>query len=145
MVGMTVYIQGFVIGLSVRLVTFIYKVKRNVEEVYFLMVDLARKIFNRNTIKVSYFCMENVTGKCNCRKANECPLGTHCLESSLVYQAEVTTRDNGEIKHYVEMTANYFKERYRNHKKSFTNATYKNEKELGREMRVENMLRKQIP
>jgi hypothetical protein len=43
------------------------------------------------------------------------------------------------------MTANSFKERNRNHKKSFTNATYKNEKELGHEMRVENMLRKQIP
>jgi hypothetical protein len=45
------------------------------------------------------------------------PLGKHCLESSLVYQAEVTTRDNGEIKHYIGMTANSFKERYRNHKK----------------------------
>jgi hypothetical protein len=55
--------------------------------------------------------------KCNCKKANECPLGKHCLESSLVYQAEVRTRDNGEIKHYVGMTANYFIERYRNHKK----------------------------
>jgi hypothetical protein len=30
------------------------------------------------------------------------------------------------------MTANYFKERYRNHKKSFTNATYKNETELSK-------------
>ena len=33
-----------------------------------------------------------------------------------VYQAEVTTRDNGDIKHYVGMTANYFKERCRNYK-----------------------------
>jgi hypothetical protein len=70
--------------------------------------------------------------KCNCRKANECPLGKHCLKNSLVYQAEVTTRDNGEIKHYVGMTANSFKERYRNHQKSFTNATYKNETELSK-------------
>jgi hypothetical protein len=37
--------------------------------------------------------------KCNCRNANECPLGKRCLESSLVYQAEVITRDNWEIKH----------------------------------------------
>jgi hypothetical protein len=41
---MAVYIQGFVIGFSVRLVTFISKVKRNVEEVYFLIVDLARNL-----------------------------------------------------------------------------------------------------
>ena len=70
--------------------------------------------------------------KCNCRNANECPLGKRCLESSLVYQAEVITRDNGEIKHYIGMTANSFKERYRNHKKSFTNATYMNEAELSK-------------
>ena len=38
------YIQGFVIGFSVRLVAFISKVKRNVEEVYFLIVDLARNL-----------------------------------------------------------------------------------------------------
>ena len=70
--------------------------------------------------------------KCNCRNANECPLGKRCLESSLVYQAEVITRDNGEIKHYIGMTANSFKERSGNHKKSFTNATYMNETELSK-------------
>ena len=70
--------------------------------------------------------------KCNCRNANECPLGKRCLESSLVYEAEVITRDNGEIKHYIGMTANSFKERYRNHKKSYTNATYMNETELSK-------------
>jgi hypothetical protein len=41
---MAVYIQRFVIGFSVRLVTFTLKVKRNVEEVYFLIADLARNI-----------------------------------------------------------------------------------------------------
>jgi hypothetical protein len=70
--------------------------------------------------------------KCNCRNANECPLGKRCLESSLVYQAEVITRDNGEIKRYIEITANSFKERYRNPKKSFMNATYTNETELSK-------------
>jgi hypothetical protein len=37
-----------------------------------------------------------------------------CLESSRVYQA--VTGENGEIKHYVRMTVNSFKEHYRNHK-----------------------------
>jgi hypothetical protein len=42
---MAVYIQGFVIGFSVRfMVTFIFKVKRNVEKVYFLIADLARNL-----------------------------------------------------------------------------------------------------
>jgi 6-pyruvoyl-tetrahydropterin synthase len=113
-------------------------VKTNVAKTFLQLIDKhfpkkskLHKIFNRNTIKVSYSCMENVksavsrhnhrilskttkatntsdtTGrtvpdkKCNCRNANECPHGKRCLESCLVYQAEVITRDNGEIKHYI--------------------------------------------
>jgi hypothetical protein len=36
------------------------------------------------------------------------------------------------IKPYAGMTANSFQERYRNHKKFFTNATYMNETELSK-------------
>ena len=73
-----------------------------------------RKIFNRNTIKISYSCMNNTkqvidnhnkrilhsshssytkdnkdgtgTNKtCNCRQKNNCPLNGNCLQSSVVY------------------------------------------------------------
>ena len=113
------------------------------------------KIFNRNTIKVSYSCMHNVRSviskhnkrvlseanstqkstkekQCNCRNANECPLDQVCLTKDLVYQAEVTTKDNNERKTYIGMTATTFKERYRNHKKSFDDIKYKNETELSK-------------
>ena len=116
------------------------------------------KIFNRNTIKVSYSCMNNVKSVisrhnkrvlrqtksdestndnnieklCNCRNVNECPLNNMCLTKDLVYQAEVKTKDNNDIKTYIGMTATTFKERYRNHKKSFNDIKYENETELSK-------------
>ena len=81
------------------------------------------KIFNRNTIKISYSCMNNTkqvidnhnkrilylshssytkgnkdgtrTNKtCNCQQKNNCPLNGNCLQSSVVYQATVTRNNN---------------------------------------------------
>ena len=76
-----------------------------------------RKIFNRNTLKLSYGCMPNVKQlidghnkailnnngiaeprqdeekKCNCKK-KECPL--ECLVNEVVYQATVKTKDTKE-------------------------------------------------
>ena len=39
--------------------------------------------------------------------------------SNVIYKADITTNDNNETKQYIGMTANNFKERYRNLKKSF--------------------------
>ena len=85
-----------------------------------------RKIFNRNTIKISYSCMNNTkqvidnhkkgilhssyssytkenknskTKKtCNCREKNNFPLNGNCLQSSVAYQATVTRNDNNTSK-----------------------------------------------
>ena len=59
-------------------------------------------------------------------------MNRNCLSSSIVYKAEVTTRDNGEVKEYIGMTANSFKERYNNHKKSFNISKYEKETELSK-------------
>ena len=96
------------------------------------------KVFNRNTVKVSYSCMENIktiisrhnhrllkknpTQKpvpCKCQKPDECPLDGKCNVDNIVYKATVTTTDDGNTKEYIGMTANPFKERYANHKTSF--------------------------
>ena len=83
-----------------------------------------RKIFNRNTIKISYSCMNNTkqiidnhkkrilttsiqidntataaasidnNKTCNCRQKNTCPLDGNCLQSLVIYQATVTLKDN---------------------------------------------------
>jgi hypothetical protein len=85
------------------------------------------KIFNRNTVKVSYSCMTNIKNTisnhnrhllvrknksfdgCNCRTKDECPLDGNCLTKSIVYKAEITSTDVDETKEYIDMTAGTFK------------------------------------
>ena len=74
----------------------------------------------------------NDTCTCNCRRSDECPTAGKCLTKSVVYQADVTTKDNGERKSYIGITANEFNQRYRNHLKSFRNAKYSNDTELSK-------------
>ena len=110
------------------------------------------KIFNKNTVKLSYSCMPNFktildnanqkkmtnqeqnktpdVKKCNCRDKISCPLQNKCLEKNVIYQATVTTKEREET--YVGMTENAFKTRYGNHKQSFNNPKYKNQTELSK-------------
>ena len=58
------------------------------------------KIFNRNTVKVSYSCMNNMSKiikghsdqrpKCNYRKKAECPMEGNCLVNDVVYKCDIT-------------------------------------------------------
>ena len=77
---------------------------------YFHKGHILNKIFNKNTCKVSYSCMENMqsiigrhnakvlkpntvqsTRESNCRKIDHCPLVGKCLTSNIVYQAFLST------------------------------------------------------
>ena len=98
---------------------------------------LLYKIFNRNTVKISYSCMTSIKQKidghnkstlrkrnvpsktCNCRQLDNCPMAGHCLKSSVAYQATVATNDNRPVQTYVGLTGNSFKTRFANHKSSF--------------------------
>ena len=102
-----------------------------------------RPVFNRNSCKVSYSCMDNiesiikqhnakilkpsptndVNSQCNCQDENNCPLNNACKTKSIVYQATVTP-SNQPPKIYIGMTENEFKTRYRNHKSSFNNVEH---------------------
>ena len=103
-----------------------------------------RKIFNRNTIKISYSCVSNDkqtidnhnkrqlatansntpqngnttdrSKSCNCRKKDTCPLNGKCLEKAVIYQATVTRADTGEPETYVGLTANDYMASFRNNK-----------------------------
>ena len=85
------------------------------------------KIFNRNTVKISYSCMPNLKQKidghnkstlrktnavppkaCNCRQPAHCPLDGNCLKSAVIYQATVATEDNRPAETYVGLTENSF-------------------------------------
>ena len=113
-----------------------------------------RKIFNRNTLKLSYSCMPSVKQiidghnkailkkadtttlqtnegkKCNCRKKEDCPLNGECMVDEVVYQATVTTENTTET--YIGLTANNFKARYGNHQMSFRHEKRKSETELSK-------------
>ena len=114
-----------------------------------------KKIFNRNTIKLSYSCTLNMkqvidghnkamikkTTKpeedqpkkmCNCRNETECPLEGECLQDEIVYQATVTTREKAET--YVGLTATDFKTRWRNHQMSFKHEKRRNDTELSKHL-----------
>ena len=118
------------------------------------------KIFNRNSIKISYSCTNNTkqiidnrnkrilhssyspytkdnkdssTNKtCNCRRKNNCPLNGNCLRPSVVYQATVTRNDNNTSETYIGLTETDFKTRHRNHITSFRHAKHKNSTELSK-------------
>ncbi|KAL9959196.1 hypothetical protein ACROYT_G036291 [Oculina patagonica] len=118
-----------------------------------------RKIFNRNTIKISYSCMNNTKQiidnhnkrilhsskhnfdpkdntinkkSCNCRQKNSCPLNGNCLQSSVIYQATVKRNDNNTSETYIGLTENDFKTRFRNHTSSFKHAKHRNSTELSK-------------
>ena len=117
------------------------------------------KIFDRNTLKVSFSCMPNVATiikghnhrilhpeplagscntqsdpprSCNCRKPDECPLGGECLVSSIVYKASVEAQGSTGAKHYIGLTEGTFKKRYANHLTSFRHEKYMNSTELSK-------------
>ena len=74
----------------------------------------------------------NQTDNCNCRDKERCPLQNQCMTKDIVYKAEITTNNSITTKYYIGMTANTFKERYRNHVKSFQHKKYANETELSK-------------
>ena len=110
------------------------------------------KIFNKNNIKVSYSCTDNLqtiikkhnrkilgTSKtpntennCNCKKKNDCPLKNNCLTQSVVYNANVTTESDTTGKNYIGLTEGTFKQCYTQHKLSFRNRNYSNSTELSK-------------
>ena len=130
-------------------------------EKHFLKGHELRKILNRNTIKTCYSCMNNTkqtinnhnkcilnsskpfndtanntntkdTKTCSCQQKNTCPLNGNCLQSSLIYQATVTHKDNSTTETYIRLTENNFKTRYRNQTTSFQHTKHRNSTELSK-------------
>ncbi len=52
--------------------------------------------------------------------------------NDIVYKATVTTSNTNSTKYYIDMTASTFKERYRNHIKSFNHKRYPNDTEFSK-------------
>ena len=69
---------------------------------------------------------------CNCRNKSNCPLEEKCLTPKVIYQADVTNDVDDEYKFYHGLTESSFKERFRNHNKSFNHRQYQTETELSK-------------
>ena len=101
------------------------------------------KIFNRNTVKISYRCLRNISSiisshnrntlwpkqksfGCNCRVKNECPLNGECQTSSVIYRADVVNDSNDEEKFYFGLADT------RDHIRDFKHERYENSTELAK-------------
>ena len=126
-------------------------VSANIVKTFLKMVDKhfphtqrLHKIFNRNTIKVSYSSMSNAqqlikkhnnfienkrnktTLNCNCRDKNGCPLNGNCRTENVIYQCTSLTKNNVK-KVYLGVSEGEFKKNwYYNHQQWFPNKNYKN-------------------
>ena len=108
---------------------------------HFTRENKLHKIFNRNTVKVSYSCTENVAQiikahnknitsvnneaslECNCRKKPECPLEGKCRTKNVIYKC-VVTASNKPDKVYIGLSEPEWKKRFYNHRQSFNNKKY---------------------
>ena len=101
-----------------------------------------KKLFNKNNMKVSYSCNENIgtfiqrhnakiisqpnnaAPTCNFRK-KDCPLNGECQTTSAIYKCTITA-PNVPTKTYIGLTEKEFKMRWNNYKQSINNRKYKN-------------------
>ena len=107
------------------------------------------KIFNKNTLKRSYFCMSNIRSQkychnkkilqpkptepqklCYCLVKEDCPMKGLCLTSSVSNQATIKCNDSKYKQRYKEICETTFKNSYANHKKSFNLIKSKNDTTL---------------
>ena len=110
-----------------------------------------RKLFNRNTLKVSYSCLPNMSSiisshnkkvlsnnttqndiTCNCRKKELCPLKGKCQDKSVIYLCNVKTPENEQGSNYIGLTENNFKDRWNQHNHTFKHEKKANSTELSK-------------
>ena len=121
-------------------------------DLHFPINHIYSSIFNRNKIKVSYSCMQNIKSVinnhnmkvlnntaeieegCNCRNRNNCPLDGKCLTPNIIYEAQImSNQPNYKQKVYIGTAETDFKHRFNNHTKSFNLEHYENDTELSKE------------
>ena len=122
----------------------------NLLRIHFPVQHPLHRLFNRNTVKLSYSCTMNLDSiikahnakilnkekdnsgnddkTCNCRDQTACPVGNNCLKNNVVYKATVQYEDKEQ--NYIGMTENTFKTRYTLHKASFKHSTKRKQTEL---------------
>ena len=101
------------------------------------------KIFHRNTIKVSYSCIqiikqhnrnvsnkkENQTNPYNCRNKNKCPLNRNCKVHNVIYKCTLSATQTFK-RVYLGITEGNWKQQSYNHRQSFKDTKHKNDTTL---------------
>ena len=130
-------------------------VKTNVAKTFFRLLDKhfpkshpLYKIFNRNTVKLSYSCMNNVTqiikqhnknvsnkkekqsNSRNCKNKNEYPLNENCKVHSVIYKCNVSATQTFKQRVYLGIAVGNRKQRLYNHRQSFKDKKHKNDTTL---------------
>ncbi|XP_065190597.1 uncharacterized protein LOC135821526 [Sycon ciliatum] len=134
------YSASVATGIGARFLSLIQK--------HFPKGSKMHKLFNRNTVKISYSCMPNMARlikahnkrvlhpptpdkDCNCRIKNSCPLEGKCQADNVIYQAMVSD-DTRNAKVYTGMSAPPFKARYSYHLTTLRHDRYENSTELSK-------------
>ena len=117
---------------NINVATNVAKIFLSLIDKHFRKNNKLCKIFNRNTIKVSYSYLPNVKQTlsnknnrllqihrekespqndklCNCRQKNSCPFDGKCLNKCVVYKATVTETDTKRQETCLGLTENEFK------------------------------------
>ena len=121
-------------------------------DLHFPRNHIYSSIFNRNKIKVSSSCMENIKSvinnhnikvlnntteieeSCNCRNKNNCPVDRKCLTPNIIYEAQIILNQlNYKQRIYIGIAETNFKQRFSNHTKSFNLEHHENDTELSKE------------
>ena len=115
------------------------KLHKTFIEKHFPKSNKLHKTFNRNTVKVSYSCMENVSqiikkhnkhvtnvdvrsiAPCNCRDKNNCPMNGNCRVENVVYKCVASATKKSKENVYIGVAEGDWKQRYYNHTISLRN------------------------
>ena len=134
-------ITSFNPPFNISVATNVAKMFLSVIDKHFPKDKRLSKIFNRNTIKVSYSCLPNVkqtisnnnhrllqqhrmkkstqdSKLCNCRQKSSFSLDGKCLTKCIEYKATVTETTSNNQETYMALTENEFKTRFNLHKSS---------------------------
>ena len=127
-------------------------VKANVAKIFSQLIDthfppankLHKIFFNRNTVKVSYSCTQNISKiikrhnkkvtqikrshqlECNCRIRTECPLNGDYRKKDVIYTCTALTTFQPRKVYLGLAEGDFKKQRHYNHIQSFRNENYLN-------------------
>ena len=141
-------IIGYNPTYSANIKTNIGKTFPNLIKKHFPKTNKLHKIFNLNTLKISYSRISNISSfiwghnknllnpivtqqDCNCQTREDCPLQNQCkYYLNIIYRADVHCGANGDYKLCFGIAQTPFKGRFRNHSINFNHKQYIKSTEL---------------